>query len=52
MYNTSHMDNTAGISKVYQELAKCSCKKTCNTRCKCKKFELPSTELYVNSGGC
>ena len=38
------MDNTAGSFKLGQELVKCSSKKTCNTRCKCKKFALPCTE--------
>ena len=39
-------------SRASQELVKGSCKKTCNTSCKCKKFELPCIELCMCSGGC
>ena len=40
------------VSKACQELVKCFCEKICNTWCKCKKFELPCTELCMCSGGC
>ena len=38
--------------KACQELVKCFCKKTCQNRSKCKKFELPCAELGGCSGGC
>ena len=38
-------------SKACQELVKYSCKKNCNTGCKCKTFKLSCRELCMCSGG-
>ena len=39
-------------SKECRELVKCSCKKLCSGRCRCKRAELPCTELCKCGGGC
>lgn len=40
-------------SRECQELVKCGCKKLCTGgRCRCKRAELPCTELCQCGGGC
>ena len=39
-------------SKECRELIKCGCKKRCTGRCRCKKADLPCTELCQCGGGC